>query len=260
MDDYWTRKAAAAARAERARADSWRRKFVDPIVGLTGALVLLSGATAYVAYLQWRTFEKTDDTTWATNRPWLRLTPKLNGPVVFTLFGDSRNIAVSMNFSVENVGNIPATDIHIFGALTQPPSKEGDVLGGVGGVIPYKNSKSPPLYDEGDARLCEMAKELFAKNSVTGPPVFPKQTIDLNYQFDTEFPPDGESSFVLVGCVLYRTGKTPGRTGFRLAIGTTNGSFRFETPNAGPDRLTKRGSVPIGQVKVQPENEGNFAE
>lgn len=252
MDSHWT-KTVTTMIAERRRQES---SPTDPIVWLTAALVALTALAGFAALLQWRTLEKTDDTTWATNRPWLRVTPELKGPVQLEAWmSHSRKITMPLNFKLENVGNIPATDVLILANLAVAQTKKGDMFGGIGGVIPRKQ----PLKLEGDAENCLNEGEIFAKKEVTGPPVFPKQIVSRELQPDAQFGSDDRTYFELTGCVLYRTGKTPGRTMFRLSIGTTSGGFKFDTPIL-KDKDTKIGSVPIDQIKIETEYEGNTAE
>jgi len=244
-----------------------RRKLADPIVGLTAVLVLLTGVMALVAYLQWRTLEKTDDTTWATNRPWLQITSKLSGPVVVTSFdGSTPIINIPVTFSLKNFGKIPASDIRLFGGITTPqPRTEGGMFDGLGCAIPYK--KEPPIFDLDGVQVCNQGDALFTIGSVLGQTAFPEQTVEFSFSFTDQLPPDKDKYFLIVGCALYRTGKKTGRTAFRLEVGTRSGGFRLQTPAKPITHETKLwgtnekiGEFPTDKVTLAPTCLGNFAD
>jgi hypothetical protein len=84
----------------------------DAIARWTARLVYVGGFTVVVGLLtvavlwkQWQTFEKTDETLRAAQRPWIQVSVEI-GPR--GLFYNSNGANLDLIFSLRNVGNSPA--------------------------------------------------------------------------------------------------------------------------------------------------------
>ena len=131
-----------------------KRSFSDPMIMLTGVPALCTAASCVVAFLQWRVLEQTDNTFWAGQRPWLGVRPKIE--LVDLSIDHSPNepqwVQVDVKFSVNNYGNIPATDTKLISKIFIDPIEE-------------QNAKLSTLYNRHvafDNSLMASQKELCA--------------------------------------------------------------------------------------------------
>src|SRR4051794_34400613 len=83
-----------------------KRSLSDPMVALTGALVLCTAVSCIVAFLQWRVLEQTDSTFWAGQRPWLGVKPQIelvDASIEHTA-GEPPFVRVEVKVSINNYG------------------------------------------------------------------------------------------------------------------------------------------------------------
>lgn len=102
----------------------------DAIARWTARLVYVGGFTVVVGLLtvavlwkQWQTFEKTDETLRAAQRPWIQVSVEI-GPR--GLFYNSNGANLDLIFSLRNVGNSPALGAKIINGPLIDDVKEND--------------------------------------------------------------------------------------------------------------------------------------
>jgi hypothetical protein len=96
----------------------WFAKLTDPLALFTAALVAATLLLALISLLQWRTLEKTDNTLWANQRPWVQVHLAFDKPLKLSELEGARSVTVPVSLSLQNHGNVPATDIVIKGLAT----------------------------------------------------------------------------------------------------------------------------------------------
>jgi hypothetical protein len=255
MSDYWARK----AERERKPANIWKEKFKDPIVWLTAVLAVFTGALAVVSVLQWLTLEKTDETFWAGQRPWIGVSnwqPERFG----TERGDLHERRARFVFRVQitNFGNMPALDVHVHGKIV-----EGDPIIVYDGPVPNPLPPEHELVSEEARRRVDSISEeaentcQAARNDNAGFSIFPKQSMtrEIWVYGDMVTKVHVVDSLIVIGCVTYKFGHASGLTPFQAKIRRKpidNYGDNFKFPE---DRLSFMES-PADQIvvfEVQPQ-------
>jgi hypothetical protein len=258
MGDYWARK----AERERKPAKIWKEKFKDPIVWLTAVLALFTGALAVVSVLQWLTLEKTDETFWAGQRPWIGVS-NWQPEYIYTERGElhERRAHLSFQIQITNFGNMPALDVQVQGKIV-----EGDPISLFIGSGP---DSLPPeheiVFEEQRRRMNSISEE--AENTCqtarhynyTGSSIFPKQSItrEIGVYGDMVTKVHVVDSLIVIGCVTYKFGHASGLTPFqakirRKPIDNYGDNFKFP---ADEDRRSsvKSNADQIVVFEVQPQ-------
>jgi hypothetical protein len=202
----------------------WKnRVFLDVNVILTGVLAIFTGLACFVAYLQWRALETTDNTYWAGQRPWLGIDKKILFKSAFiTRDGDVGGINVQFILTVKNVGNIPALGSRMSTTvlldLTQTKQE----------VDYYSLKKMDDQLHSSINPLCKAAEYLpnrvndSSLDIETGdfPSVFPKENSDTDVSTGANFPVKTNKirSIFFVGCVNYKFGYGNSRDGHTFFV------------------------------------------
>jgi hypothetical protein len=202
---------------------TWWKKFGDPLVVMTGILSLVTGLLAIVSILQWRTLEKTDETFWAQQRPWIG-PPKTIAVKSFELsrIGPSITAKLEYTLPIQNFGNMPAVEL-------APLVRIGS---------PDFGTVSPETF----GRKCELSTVR------GGAAIFPKDKIDLYGRVELSGIPATASvhRFLLHGCIRYKFAGRSGLTPFEGMLTIIEGR-PFQFPSA--DAATA--IVPLESLRIE---------
>jgi hypothetical protein len=94
--------------ADKANYEALVAEYTRSLRNWTKGLVFVGLVTAVVLFLQWKTFEKSDDTARAAQRPWM----KFDGlEITEPLSYEDKVAKTKVKFHLRNTGNSPAVDV-----------------------------------------------------------------------------------------------------------------------------------------------------
>jgi len=233
-EDYFRRKAAIEAERSKKASENWRSKLKNPIVLFTALLVVVGVLQCVVLVFQWRTFEKSDETLKAQQRPWIELNPVIDGDLGWS--GDELTLPV--HFDLKNSGHSPALNARQF-------------------------SKTLLVWDDNLARkIEEQICEEFNKANEEGygitifpnaPPIRNPTTFEITKEEISKFkanPPTFPRPLV-VGCASYFSSvdHSVHNTGFMYLIRPRPAQLPFELPKK-PIPANSLDLIPWGSSRI----------
>jgi len=153
----------------------------------------------------------------AQQRPWLQVTPRLDGPLrtILTLGKKPEVFSVSLAFDAKNTGLTPATKI-VFSST----------------VVVEGDGTDMKARDEAQDEVCKWAAEQAKSTGKVGESLFPNETKVLHTGFSGRIAEGDAFPYVLEGCVDYTyAGNQHGQTGYRMLLGRTDTlwkGFKFD--------------------------------
>jgi hypothetical protein len=202
---------AAQARAERRKG----RLEIANTVGIYLAAVVAVGAivAAWISSSeQLHNMQGQLDVMVAQQRPWLQVTPRLDGPLrtILTLGQKPEVFSASLAFDAKNTGLTPATKIVFSSTVVVEP--EGTDM---------------KKRDEAQEQACKQANEQANGSGKVRESLFPNEAKILHTGFSGRIA-EGESfPYVLEGCVDYTyAGNQHGQTGYRMTLGRIDTLWR----------------------------------
>jgi hypothetical protein len=138
-EEYFRQKANRISAREQKRAERWTVKAKEPLTLFTALLMISTIALAFVAWLQWRTFEKTDETFRAGERAFVISSELLVEPIKSK---DGTILRWLISPIIENDGNSSTVDAEIVTGVNVSPSGTVDnALEPVNRDLDQKNSR-----------------------------------------------------------------------------------------------------------------------
>ena len=210
--------------------------FLQSIDGFITALATI--AIAAVAGLQWQTFEKTDQTLKATQRPWLSVDLAIAGPLTYS----SDEARVEIAFLLKTSGRSPALNVQVDAEIAL-----------------FIDTGKTPLGVM--TEICQRAKAAPDDNPVFGHAIFPNRdftyVINLGKKKDNvenalkDFPRKEKNDWfapLIVGCATYRFAFEKGRhmTQFIVELGKIN----HENPKVHTSFKMSDGDVPASEMSL----------
>jgi len=141
----------------------------------------------------------------AQQRPWLQVTPRLDGPLrtILALGKKPEVFSVSLAFDAKNTGLTPATKI-VFSST----------------VVVEGEGTDMKARDEAQEQACKQANEQAKSSGKVGESLFPNEAKVLHTGFSGRIAEADAFPYVLEGCVDYTyAGNQHGQTGYRLMLG-----------------------------------------
>jgi hypothetical protein len=188
------------------RCPKWWFRQKEPVARLTGWLAAFTACLVMVSVLQWCTLKRTDETILRTleiqrleQRAWVQVVaPRFQAPLTI----DHDQIKTMMDFSVKNVGKLPAQDV----------SLDADILMNVF----YWRDAAAGKETEKDYEILESSCKRNSTTKQAGVVVFPGEEIllpprmmmteDWRQFKEFERTKNWRASLSLIGCLRYRSG------------------------------------------------------
>jgi hypothetical protein len=223
---------------------------------------LFTAVLAVVAFLQWQTFEKTDDTLWANQRPWLKAEVSV-ASVQMTEWGGHKGVFINLKFLLQNYGHSPATNLRISPVIVEHPG----------------NTRRHEL-DLPQELACKDAATQADKSPIEGDVIFPGDVtgIERNQGLPSIYDTKDRVLFSIYGCIDYSYGDhRHGQTGYRILLGQDVGGQIFGVPfkegvpqkdyvpppdllaNGFPAQAPKIAKLSPSEFIFRPDPEGNYA-